>query len=155
MPVDDEVAIRSVLILAHACFEERGILHRRKSKAKIFTYFFQAFHADEPLAQIRIEFAPATIVRYFEPSPLISRNSVNKRMFVVRPRGEGFFREPGIPRRRAEEEHILLCRANLVADRVREEFSHPGPTGEYVLVGRQLRAVCERKALLDASLQVG
>src|SRR5690349_14946259 len=73
---------------------------------------------------------------------------------MVSPRRKLFRRKPVVSLRRTEEKHILLRRANFVANGFRKETGHPGPTSENILIGKQFRSVCKHEASAQPAFKI-
>jgi hypothetical protein len=145
MPVDDEVAVRSLLILAYPRFEQRRIFQGRKAKSDVFANALEDLGIDHALAIGRIEGRSARIVGDFEPAAGISGsaagNAVEKADVIVRPDRQVGVAEAIISRRRTEEENFLLGGLDEIANRFRKEFSKPWPASKNVNIGLQTRTV--------------
>jgi hypothetical protein len=71
MPVDDEIIVRAVLVLADASFQQRRILQRGKAEGDIVPDGFQAFGTDGSFSRGGIKIGAARIVGDFETSSLV------------------------------------------------------------------------------------
>src|ERR1700674_2243297 len=120
MAVDDEVAVRSLLVLANASFHKRRVLQGREAKAKILANVSQSFLADYPLAVSGIENRTARVVGDLEPAPAAARNSVTKASPVIGPHRQMRVGKTIIPGRRTKEKDILPGRLHEVTDGLRE-----------------------------------
>src|SRR6266536_4100089 len=159
MAVNDEVMVRSVFVLAHAGFNQRRILHSREPKAHIFPHRLEALGTGHTFACGRVKVRAATVIRDFEPaSPIfrrkISRNAVHETVALVGPHRKLLLRKAVVSGRWPEEEHILFGRTNLVANGVREKFSHPRSACKDILVGDQPRTIRERDTITYSALKI-
>ena len=110
MPVDDEVAVRRLLVLADASFYQRRVSKGREAEGDVFANLLQCLLTDHALAIGRIEGRPARIVGDLESAAIAAGNAVAKASPVIGPYRQMLIRETIIAGRRAEEENILLSR---------------------------------------------
>src|ERR1019366_720278 len=141
MPVDDEVTVRSLLVLANASLHQRRVLQGREAKANIFTNVSYSFLTDHALTVCGIESLPTRVVRNLEPTPAAARNAVTKASPVIGPYRQMPLAEAIIPRRRAEEENILLGSLHKIAHGLWEQLAQPRPAGKQVAVGPEPGAI--------------
>ena len=85
MAIYDEVAIGSLLVLADAGLNQRGIFHRREPEGEIFAHALQRCRTDHSFAERGIEGGAARIVGYFEPAPVAAGDAVEEAVTVVAP----------------------------------------------------------------------
>src|SRR4029078_1760594 len=71
MPIEDEVVVRRILILADARFQHWRILHPRKSICKIIAHLGNALRARHPLTCGGIKFWATRVVRNLEAAILV------------------------------------------------------------------------------------
>src|SRR6185369_5056862 len=101
--------------------EERAPLQRGEAEAEIRPRGLEALRAHRALAGGRIEVRAARVVGDLEPPPLIARDAVEDPLAVVDPDGEALLGEARIAGGRSEEEDLLACRPDQVAEHVRED----------------------------------
>src|ERR1700751_2165947 len=97
MAIDDEVAIRRLLILANASFHQRRVLERGKAQAQVLARSLQAAVVDAPFAIGGIECCSTRVVGNLETAALIARDSIHERLAMVRPYGQLIFVVAPIP----------------------------------------------------------
>src|SRR5712672_1151399 len=112
MPVNDEIMIRSILVLAHTRFEQRGILHSREAKGKVFARRLESLGTGHPLTCVGIKFRAANVVGNLESTPLslrnkTSRNAVHESVAVVGPHRKLVLQKPVVARGCREEKYLL------------------------------------------------
>src|SRR5258705_76707 len=88
MPVDDEVVVRGVLVLAHTPLEQGRPFQLREAKAQVVARRSQALIAGQALAARGVERGPVRVVRDLEPAPLIPGNPVHEARSVIGPNRE-------------------------------------------------------------------
>src|SRR5262245_8185374 len=141
MPVDDEVLVGRLLVLAHAELEQRRSLQTREAISDVVTRDLQGFGTGDSGLGRRIDDRSPGVVRDLEAAPLVPGNPVHEARAVVRPDRERFFRKAPVARRRAEEKHFLTGRTHALADHVGKQRAEPGTAGEDEVVGRQVTVV--------------
>src|SRR5437879_11360511 len=107
MPIENEMMVRAIFVLANARFEERCFLHPGKAHRHMRPRFLDCYRRDRPLAGCRIERRSASVIRDLEAAPFITGNAVKKRGSVIDPGGQPFFAKSGIPWTSTKEEHLL------------------------------------------------
>ena len=110
MPVDDEIAVRRLLVLAHASFYQGRVSKGREAEGDVFSNLLQCLLTDHALAIGRIEGRPARIVGDLESAAIAAGYAVTKASPVIGPYRQMLIRETIIAAGRAEEENILLSR---------------------------------------------
>src|ERR1700693_1051464 len=103
MPINDEVAVWSLLVLANASFHQRCALQGREAKAEILANVLQNFLADHALTHRGIEDPSARIIRNLEPTPVTPRNSVTKAPPMIGPHWQTPVAKTIVPSRRDED----------------------------------------------------
>ena len=138
MPVDDEVTVGSLLVLADAGLDQRRVFQGREAEANIFANVFQRFRTDHALAIGGIEGRAARVVGDLESAAVAARDAVAKASAVIGPHWQMRVAEAIISGRRAKEKDILLGGLHQIADGLREQLPEPRPAGEDVAVGLEL-----------------
>src|SRR5271165_6492330 len=85
MPIDDEIVVGGIFVLADAGLDQGRIFHSRKTIGKIAAGLSEAIFAHQPLAGGWIELRPARVIGHFEAASLVSRNSVHEVVAVIGP----------------------------------------------------------------------
>src|SRR5262249_22765665 len=147
MPVDNEILVGRFLVLADSRFEQRRIFQPWKTKCDILPYALQRIRADYSLTRCGIKLRSASVVGYFEPAPLVSRNAVHEMFAMVSPDWHLLVRVLLLPCRRAKEENLLSCHSDAFSDRLWKQFAQPWAAGEDVLVRFKLQVASERKSV--------
>src|SRR5579872_7214083 len=106
MPVDQKISIRSVLVLAHPCFQQRSIFQLRESSPQNQTSPRNRARSHVPIPGLRIERRPMLVDRQLESTAVNRRNRV--RSFAERNPAWHLQR----PRRSAEKENFLTRGTN-------------------------------------------
>ena len=88
MPVDDEVTVGGLLVLADAGFDERRVFQRREAEGEVFANVPQRLFIDHPLAVGRIEIRPPRIVGNFESATAAARDAVAEASAMIGPDGK-------------------------------------------------------------------
>src|ERR1700679_431330 len=123
MPIHNEVAVGSLLILANPGLDQRSVFHRGKTKGHIFAHSLQRCLAEHALAGSRIERPAARVIGDFEAAPIASWDAVEETLAVVAPHWKMRVGEPQVSGGRSEEENILLGWLNKMAQSFREQFT--------------------------------
>src|SRR5262249_55709447 len=147
MPVDNEILVGRFLVLADSRFEQRRIFQPWKTKCDILPYALQRIRADDSLTRCGIKLRSASVVGYFEPAPLVSRNAVHEMLAMVSPDRHLLVRVLLLPCRRAKEENLLSGHSDAFSDRLWKQCAQPGAAGEDVLVCFELQIAGERKSV--------
>src|SRR5438874_11014889 len=90
MTVDDEVTVRSLLVLTYASFDKRSTLQSRETESDIVTNVFQRFGIDNALIVSGIENGPTRVVGNLKTAPIPTWNSITKASKVIGPYGQMF-----------------------------------------------------------------
>src|ERR1051326_7542946 len=141
MPIQNEMMVRAILVLAYARFQKRRMLNSWEAHCHIRPRFLYRFRRDGSVACSRVEFLPTRIIRDFEAAPLVAWNSIKWRIPVVDPRRQLFLAKARISCRSAEKEYLLARWCNPASDDIGKYLSKPGTAREYELVGGDLRVV--------------
>src|SRR5262247_1381330 len=106
MPIYKEVAVRSVLVLAHAGFEQRWILQLRQPASHICAHLLQTLFAYSAIARLGIEGIAVSVAGDLDAAILDIRQPVHL-VFMVQPNRHR--RRPELTRtsRWSEVEHLL------------------------------------------------
>src|SRR3989454_3013268 len=146
MTIDDEVLVRTLLVLANPRLEQRGAGEPGKAVPEVLARRAQPLRRRLSLPRGGIERRTARVVRHLKAPPPVAGDPVHEARAVVRPDGQGLLGEPRVARRRPEEEDLLARGAHQIADHVGEQATEPGARGEHVRVGAQHAPVRERDA---------
>src|ERR1700722_9275026 len=141
MPVDDEVLVGRLLVLADARLDQRSVFQGREAEGQMLAHTTQRIWVHHAFSRRRIEGRSARVIGYFKPAPSAAGDSIEKMLAVVAPHGQMRVVESRISRRRPEEKNILLGGPPQIADRLREQFSQPRSAGKHVVVGLEPGAV--------------
>src|SRR5882762_2713446 len=141
MPIDDEVLVGRVFVLAHTGLDQRSALQSRKPKREILARRLEALRCGHALAGRGIEWRPPGVVRDLEPAPLVARNAVDESPAVIGPHRQRLLRKPLVTGGRAEEKDLLPGGAHPVADNVRKQAPEPRAAGEHECIGDEGGAV--------------
>src|SRR5438309_5554601 len=134
MTVDDEVTVRSLLVLTYASLDKRSTLQSRKTESDIVTNVFQRFGIDNALVVSGIEDGPTRVVGNLKTAPVPTWNAITKASKVIGPNRQMFSAKTIVTGGRAKEKNILLCGLHQVADGSRKHFSEPRPASEHVTI---------------------
>src|SRR5262245_18102769 len=125
MPVDDEVVIGGVLVLADARFDQRRIFRAGEAIGEIAARVGEAVVADDALSRGRIKRRSARVDGEFEAAALIPRNAIPEMIALVGPDLETTFVEARVARGCAEDKDVLLRNCKVRAYRSREKLGQP------------------------------
>src|SRR4029077_4572260 len=129
MAVDDEVTIRSLLVLADSSLDERRFFKGRKAEANIFAHVFQSLWIDDPFSICRIELRSSCVVSDLEAAAIAAWNAVIEVIAVIAPDGHLRVVKAHIPCGSTKEEDLLLGGKDEIAYRLREQFANPRAAG--------------------------
>src|SRR5215469_1797194 len=141
MAIDDEVAVRRLLVLADAGLEQRSVTQGRKAEARIFANVFQRLRADHALAMGGIEVWATRVVGNLESAAAAARDPIAKPSAMIRPHWHVHVAEARIAGGRPEKEDILLGRPHQRTYGLREQFPQPRAAGENVGVRSDIGTV--------------
>src|SRR5579872_1366379 len=116
MPINNEMSVWSLLVLANASLDQRRVFQGREAEADVLANIFQRLRINDPLAIGRIERRPARVICDLEPAPITSRDAIAKASTMIGPHRQMRVAETIIARRRSEEENILLGRLHEIAE---------------------------------------
>src|SRR5712692_508711 len=154
VPIDDEVIIRAVFVLADTRLQQRRVLQPRKSEAKVLADRLEPVGAHRAVARGGIEFGSARIIRNLEAAPFISGNAVNESLAMIGPYRQLGLREAIVTGGRAEEKHVLLGHAEAIANGPRKKFAQPRSASEDVLIGAELRTIRKRQTIPLSAIKI-
>src|SRR5262249_41908997 len=135
MPVDQEVMIRAVFVLADPGLDDRRLFQRWKAPRDALPRRFECSRQGPAVAGGRIERRAAGIVGNLETAPLVAGNPVHEARHFE-PDGKVALGEPGIPGRRTEEENVLAGRGDELSQYAWKDLRQPGTAREDEEVGR-------------------
>src|SRR3984893_9405143 len=118
MPVDQEVAVAAVLVLADLRRHERGVAERREAPGQVAAHRIERL-AGAAIARVGIEGWTVTVECDLEASRRDVRDAVHL-LAEIDPRWHRGRREPRVACRRAEVEHFLARRDDPIAEQIRE-----------------------------------
>src|SRR5438270_5733233 len=134
MAVDDQVVVRSVLVLTDSRFDQRSVFHSWKAKRHVLANGFQLFCAHHPLSPRGVKYRPTSIVGNFKSTTFVPRNAIEELVPVIRPHGQILIVESWVTHRSSEEKHVLLRGTDLVAKHLGKNLPEPGTASEYILI---------------------
>src|SRR5260370_35348446 len=140
MPIENEMIIQAVLVLADARFQQRGAFHSGESHRHIFSRLLDCFGRNRPLAGSGIEGGSARVISDLEAAPFIAGNAVKERSPVIDPSGQPVLSKTRITWRGAKEEHLLAGRRDAIAHYIRKNLPKPGTASEHELIGGYMPA---------------
>src|SRR5271156_146926 len=135
MPVDDQVIVRAVFVLADAGLNQRRVFHRRKAEGDVIANRFQSGFAHYSFSGSRIELRASRIVGDLESTSVGGWDAIDEVVAIVGPDWQLRFRKTIVPGGCAEEKDILFRGPNAGPNRFRKELAQPGTAGEDKLVG--------------------
>src|SRR5439155_8755111 len=141
MPIDDEMFVRRLLVLADARFEQRGALQPGEPIGEVIARRLQRFGTRDSGLGSRVDDKSSGIVGDFEAAPLVAGNAVHEPRTMVRPDGQRLLGEAPIARRRPEEEDFLPGWFHPLTNHIGEERAKPRPAGKDKVVSRQFTVV--------------
>src|SRR6266700_5446378 len=130
MAVDQEVAVRGVLVLADAAFNHGGIFHGGEKMLSVPAGFLQPFEGRDSPAGVGVKRRTVPVNRHLKTSVLKVGHAVSLIVTQVDPRRQRGRLEPWVTRRHAEEEDLLARRKYAVAEQVRKHLGEPRTAGE-------------------------
>src|SRR5215470_11128440 len=140
MPVDQEIAVRRVLILAHARFRERSITKGRETLGEKLAHLCESCIAHPAVFGIRVACGAVAVEGYLESPILDVWDSVRtERIAEIDPRRKSRRSEPRVAGRRSEVEYFLSGRKDPVPECVWEQLRQPGSASEHDYIGESVR----------------
>ena len=85
MPVDDQMTVRTVLVLANAGLDQRRVFHGRKAESDVIARSIESFLVYRSFAGGRIELWSPRVIGDFESAPICCWNTVDKAVAVIGP----------------------------------------------------------------------
>ena len=126
MAVDEEITIRSVLVLANACFEKGSVLHSGEAVVEVCANQAERLACNGALITVRIEGGPTTIKCNLESAVLQIGESVEP--FVeIDPRGHPWHGEVRVSCGRAKKIDLLPRREHRSLSSSGKTFGSQGP----------------------------
>src|SRR5438105_8444398 len=130
MTVDQEVAVRGVLVLADAAFNHGCIYHGGKKMFNVPAVFLQPFRGGDAPARVGVKRRTVPVNRHLEASVLEVGHAVSLIVAQVDPSRQRGRLEPRITGWHAEEEDLLPRRKYAAAEQARKHLGQPGTAGE-------------------------
>src|SRR5262249_43140552 len=115
MPVDDEVTIGTVFVLANASFEKRCRPETRESPRQKCTGAGNAFRRRSSIAVRGIKKGTPSVVSYFEGAIVRARDSVNQPFSEINPDRQVRFLKSDIACGHSKEMHFLPAWLDVLA----------------------------------------
>src|SRR5580658_6667978 len=137
MPVDNQVIVRTIFVLADASFDQRRVFHRGKAEGNVIANRFQSGFAHYSFSGSRIELRASRIVGNLESAPIGGWNAIDKAVAIVGPDWQLRFCKASVSGGCTEEKDFLFRGPNAGADSFRKELTQPRTAGKDKLVGRQ------------------
>ena len=129
--IDQQVAIRAVLILADPRFVERPAREGGKAPLHVAPHVGQPLGRRRALERVGIDAGAVGIVRNLEAAPLeIGEAVIDVAAVEIGPAGEAAHPEAVVSGRRREEEHFLAGREDAAAEQLGEDAGQPRTAGE-------------------------
>src|SRR5580698_3855082 len=154
MPVDDQVIVGAVFVLADAGFDQWRVFHRRKTEGDVIANHFQSRFAHYPFSGSWIELRTSRIVCNLESTSVSGWDSIDEAVAIVGPDRQLRFRKAIVSGGCTEEKDVLFRGANAGADSFRKELAQPGTAGEDIFIGHQPRAIRKQQAIPNASFKI-
>src|SRR5689334_13252309 len=132
VPINQEIAIRSSLILANTRLHHRCSSQPRYSSREIFPHRSQPTNTNHSLSAVRVKLLTMRIDRDLEPSPIEIRQRINQ-IVEIDPRRHHAAIEPVIPRRDTKKDNLLPRYMNQLTQQVGKDLRQPWTTGKHEL----------------------
>ena len=145
MTIDQEIAIRSVFVLAHARVDQRRVTQSRQSGCQSLPYFGQTCFRHDPIAFVRIEWRAVTINGDLDSTPVHIRQAVD--LFLeIDPRRHQRRSESFIAWGGAKVEDFLSGWIDATTENVSKYFREPRAASKNKFTGRDSPIVrrCDR-----------
>src|ERR1044071_7138692 len=107
MPVENEVSVRTLLVLTDTGFNQRRSVHCRKTVLHVRAGLGKPFIADTSFTVSGIEFRATLVAGNFESLPLVPWNSLKCVRTKINPCGKFVVGESSVAGRRAEVKDLL------------------------------------------------
>src|SRR6476469_4460682 len=131
MEIDQEIAVRAILVLANTRLGERGSAKRREAAIPERDHFGQRGFGRTPVLSIGIDYRAMHIVREFDAATFEIGETVEHVAVVeVGPTRHRAGRETRVASRRREEENLLAGGGDPLSNDVGEKLRKPLPGRE-------------------------
>src|SRR5579871_1786147 len=140
MTIDQEIAVRTVFVLANACFGDFRARERWEPVGDIGTHFLDHLWRDQARLRIGIDALAMTIEGDFEAARFDIRHTV-KQIFLEEPSGQRGRSETVVARRHSKKKDFLARGENARAEKVRKTLGEPSSARENELRGLDRFAV--------------
>jgi hypothetical protein len=141
MPVDDEVPIRAILVLADLRAEQRRLRQRREALGDEPARGLDALRRRVALALARIEWLASGIVRELESAAIVPRNPLAHSLGHVDPDRHLAFEKPRVSGWSAKVVDFLSRWLDPRPDDIGKHATQPGPAREHVVIGLEPASV--------------
>src|SRR5688572_854095 len=132
MPVNQQIAIRTVLVLTNSRLDQRPIRQRRKSSLHVLAHSREDLRTRHTITAIGINRLPMPIMRDLHSARLQIRGPVKDVSIIeVRPAGKLSRQKTRVARLGCKEEHLLPRRKNPLAEYFRKYLRQPRSAGEH------------------------
>src|SRR6266404_1351199 len=118
MPVDQEITIPSVFVLANTRLHNGRAAQRRKSLLDKTPRLIRSFEARQTRLRVRIDPPAMPVHRNLQPAALQIRHPINF-VLLEQPRRQRRWSKARVPRRHAKEKHFLPGRKNPLTQNFR------------------------------------
>src|SRR5579863_4292468 len=108
MPVDDQVIVGAVFVLADAGFDQWRVFHRRKTEGDVIANHFQSRFAHYSFSGSRIELRASRIVGNLESTSVGGWNAIDEAFAIVGPDWQLRFCKASVSGGCTEEKDILF-----------------------------------------------
>src|SRR5215469_16325874 len=115
MPIDNEVRVRTVFVLAHASLNQGSIRHSGEAEGHVLANRLEQLPSDHPLSPGWIKNRTTGVIGNFETPSQVSRNSIVKASSMVRPNRQLGFIVSAVPPGRSKEKHVLFRNRNTIS----------------------------------------
>src|SRR5436853_5070000 len=122
MMIDDQISVRTVLVLTDFRGQQRRFRELRKSFRQQLPRVRNSLGARQTSRRGRIDALAARVVGDFEPALMDIRNSIDDALAEIDPNRQMAARVTLRSARRPEVVDLLARRSNAVADDVRKDF---------------------------------
>src|SRR6476659_4157206 len=145
MEIDQEIAVRAILVLANTRLGERSSAKQREAAIPERDNFGQRGFARTPVLSVGIYDWTMDVMCEFDAAAFEIGEAVEHVAVVeIGPAGHGTRREALVAGRRREKEDLLPGGDDPLADHVGEKLREPRTAGEDEAVGSDAIAIAER-----------